>query len=688
MGYTQKYTDLTIKLNQTMKTCITAVCFLLLYFFAPAQDKVPVKFGKVEPADFEIKQPYDTSAAAVVIADVGESYFEGNSKGWFTLMYKHKKRVKIINRNGFDIGDVQITLFSQGTDEERLVDLKAITYNLENGKVVETKLDNSSVFKEKVNKNLIIKKFTFPALKEGSIIEMSYTITSDFLFNLQPWDFQGTYPRLWSEYNVKMPEFFNYVFLSQGYQPFYKNERTAGFQSFTIIDNDGTAGGRSDRFDIRANTNEFKWVVKDVPPLKEESFTSTLSNHIQRISFQLSEHRKPLTERQIMGNWFTVTDNMLKRQDFGLLLDKNNNWLDDEMKRICGSVTDPLEKAKKIYEYVRDNFTCTDHNALYMEGEGNLKQIFSKRNGNVAELNLLLAAMLRHEKINADPVILSTRDHGSTNELYPIMAKFNYVIIISTINNSDYLMDASRPELGFNKLAADCYNGHARIIAKDPTAVYFNADSLKEKKITSIIMLPDEKNPSKILGGFTSSLGYYESLSIRQELRKNGQESFFKRVKEAYPVDVLLEKPVVDSMIKKEDPIQLAYDFSFDMPEEDIVYVNPMMGEGIKENYFKAATRFYPVEMPFSMDETYILDFEVPKGYVIDEIPKSTKVAYNEGEGFFEYMISKDDGHVRLRMRIKLNKATFAAEEYEGLRDFFGYIVKKHAEQIVLKKVK
>jgi hypothetical protein len=671
-----------------MKACITAACCLLLYFFAPAQDKVPVKFGKVEPADFEIKQAYDTGAAAVVIADVGESYFEGNSKGWFTLVFKHKKRVKIINRNGFDIGDVQISLYSQGTDEERLQDLKAITYNLENGKVVETKLDNSSVFKEKINKNISIKKFTFPALKEGSIIELSYTIASDFLFNLQPWEFQGSYPRLWSEYNVRMPEFFNYVFLSQGYRPFHIKKQEPGYQSFTIIESGSTAGGSSDRFDIRANTNEFKWVIKDVPALKEESFTSTLRNHIQRISFQLSEYRKPLAERQVMGNWFTVSENMMKRQDFGGLLDKNNNWLDDELKRICGSEANPVEKAKKIYAYVRDNFTCTDHSAVYMEGEGNLKQVFSKKNGNVAEINLLLAAMLRHESINADPIILSTRDHGTTNELYPLMEKFNYVVIISTINNSDYVMDASRPELGFNKLASDCYNGHARIIAKDPTAVYFIADSLKEKKVTSVIMLSDEKNPSKILGGFTSSLGYYESLNVRSQLRENGQEAFFKKIKEAYTLDVTLDKPAVDSMTKKEDPIQLAYDFSFEMPDEDIIYINPMMGEGIKENYFKAAERFYPVEMPFAMDETYIFDFEVPKGYSIDEIPKSAKVAYNDGEGFFEYMTSKDDGHVRLRMRIKLNKATFEAEEYDSLREFFGYIVKKHAEQIVLKKVK
>jgi hypothetical protein len=54
---------------------------------------------------------------------------------------------------------------------------------MENGKVVETKLETkASVFKEKINKNLVIKKFTFPNIKEGSIIEYEYKLTSDFVF--------------------------------------------------------------------------------------------------------------------------------------------------------------------------------------------------------------------------------------------------------------------------------------------------------------------------------------------------------------------------------------------------------------------------------------------------------------------------------------------------------------------------
>jgi uncharacterized protein YfkK (UPF0435 family) len=35
-----------------------------------------------------------------------------------------------------------------------------------------------------------------------------------------------------------------------------------------------------------------------------------------------------------------------------------------------------------------------------------------------------------------------------------------------------------------------------------------------------------------------------------------------------------------------------------------------------------------------------------------------------------------------------MNKANFNSEDYETLRDFYGFIVQKQSEQIVFKKIK
>ena len=90
--------------------------------------------------------------------------------------------------------------------------------------------------------------------------------------------------------------------------------------------------------------------------------------------------------------------------------------------------------------------------------------------------------------------------------------------------------------------------------------------------------------------------------------------------------------------------------------------------------------------MSYPLDEMYILNMEVPAGYVVDELPKSAKVAFNGTDGFYEYIIQKDENNIQLRSRLKLNRAIYRADEYNVLRDFFAFVVKKQAEQVVFKK--
>ena len=62
-----------------------------------------------------------------------------------------------------------------------------------------------------------------------------------------------------------------------------------------------------------------------------------------------------------MGNWISFSEELLKDDDFGADLDRGNSWLDDDLKTITKGATGNLEKARKIYMYVRDNFTCTSN---------------------------------------------------------------------------------------------------------------------------------------------------------------------------------------------------------------------------------------------------------------------------------------------------------------------------------------
>lgn len=660
---------------------------IVFFLFATAttigQDKLKIKFGSVTADDFKTKiYPIDSNASAVIIADIGSTEIEGNSKGSFSLVFKNYRRAHILNKNGYGIGDVEIELYTSGTGEEELENLKAVTYNFENGKVVETKLEvKSAVFKDKINKNLVKKKFTFPNIKEGSIIEYEYRVKSDFIFNLQPWSFQGEYPCLWSEYNVAQPSFYNYISLTQGYLDYHIKTQKSSNNIFQMADI--ASSGSTARSSFTATVVDYRYVMKDVPALKIESYTSTLRNHIARIEFQLKSVGDPFIYRQVMSSWAETAKDLLEDEDFGAQLKKDNGWLNDAMPVATKNATDDINKAKNIYSWVRDNFTCTNYNSKYLSQP--LKNVLKNKNGTVADINLLLTAMLRKAGIPADPVILSTRSHGYTHDIYPLMGRFNYVISRIEIGGKEYFLDASEPGMGFGMLGYKCYNGHARIINAEATAIELNAQSLREIQNTMVFMINDEKG--NMLGSIQQTPGYFESSRIRNLVKDKGKDQLFSEIKKEFGQEVVLTNTRIDSLGKYDEPVGVYYDFELAPEKEDIIYFNPMLGEAIKENPFKSAERLYPVEMPYNSQKNYILQMKVPEGYEVAEMPKQVVMKLNEeGDALFEYRISQSGGNISMRTGLNFKRTYFSAEEYEMLREFFNLIVKKHGEQIVFKK--
>jgi len=266
------------------------------------------------------------------------------------------------------------------------------------------------------------------------------------------------------------------------------------------------------------------------------------------------------------------------------------------------------------------------------------------------------------------------------------LERFNYVICMARYENNNYMLDASRPFLGFNHLPDYCYNGNAKLISKDHSqTIDLSAESLVESKNTSVLIINDDRGfPS---GSLQSTTGYVESYAIREKVTKKSQKDFFKDIQTLYGADMELENESIDSLNKPEFPATVKFDFNMkNFGHESIIYFNPMLGEVIKENPFKSIERKYPVEMPFKMQEVYTLTMDIPEGYVVEEMPKSARIAYNDKEGMFDYLIQKNENAIQLRTSIKLNKANFSPEEYNTLRDFFGQIVKKQNEQIVFKK--
>lgn len=640
------------------------------------------KFGSVSKSDLE-KQVYsiDSNANAVVLAHIGETDIEGTNDASFALRTKIHKVTHILNENGYKEANIEIPLFGKTREVETVTHFKAVTYNLENGKVVQTKLSSSAIVNERVDDEHSLAKFTMPNVKKGSIIEYYYELGSPYISQPDPWYFQSlTTPTLWSELRFEIPQFFNYRFFARGFLPVSISETSRSQKTFRISDMRGAMA--TEHASFQANILANRWVVENAPELKTEPYTRSIRNHIGRMEFQLVSQQDPLSRKSFTRTWLEIAKGMLESPRLGKNLSTGNNWLKDELRQIVGNENDPMEKAKKIFRYVRDDFKTTGQGGLYMSDD--LKSVFKARAGNTAELNVLLTAMLRYVDLDAHPVMLSTASHGYALAMVPMISSMNYIVSAVAINGKIYYLDASQSKIGFGKLPEYCYNGLAIAIDEKAEAIELLSDELEDDATLMYIFVNTEDGYN---GSITKKKGYYTSFNMRNGITEKDQGKMVDELKKSYGDVFELTDFKIDSLNNYETPVNISYKLKMEN-DDDIIYFNPYLGENYSKNPFASADRSYPVEFPFKAKEVIRGSFEVPKGYQIDELPKSIRVLLDdEGQSYFSYQLSASGKMISFLSEFRIAKTTFLPEEYEVLRGFFDYVVKKQSEQIVYKKL-
>ena len=327
-------------------------CSLLFLSLSAAVLGTPppdITFGKVDEATLSMTHyPLDSTAGAVVLGDYGSSRIDYNQAQGLQVIFTRHTRIKILNSSAYDLANVYVNLYKQGNDEEKISQIKGYTYNLENGKVVKTKLNRRDVFEEAYSDHLNRAKFTLPNVKEGAVIEYSYRITSEFLSYLRDWEFQREIPTAWSEYQVTIPEYFHYNQLSRGYHPLVVNERSTSSGSFHFNNKERT-GDRVTQTEMSHSTMDFqqleqRWAAQDVPALTEEPYITTMNDYVTQIVFELSSINIPGQSFQdFSSTWEEVDKELMDHTYFGDLLSSSQS-VRKTAEAVVAGATSPARK--------------------------------------------------------------------------------------------------------------------------------------------------------------------------------------------------------------------------------------------------------------------------------------------------------------------------------------------------------
>jgi hypothetical protein len=487
--------------------------------FAGFGEKLPMRFGKISTSEFRVLPlGSDSAAPAVVLCDFGSIEISNRT------FYTRHIRIKIINEEGLRYASVEIPYQTKNKHDD-FYELKARTMVLDHGKILSYKVLPGQIEDIRVNDRWSKKKFTFPQVKPGVIIEYQYTLASLDFENLDTWYFQREIPTLWSEMRFQVPTPFVYLVTFENNRTLSPEEEQAYTKQLQWLYETNQRRRRYElakrnellyatdesRFKVWAMNNmKKKIIMKNLPGLSAASGEMALNDLYPRVRFNLYESsgNLPRTFKRLL---LTTRDDYETRGEINLMHDPmaipgyihyrlktwsqfNTNLLGQERfgqylhksvagKRIIDSISEgshvEAKKISAVYQFVRNSFQWNGEFSMFAGQD--FKDFIHTKTGSSAEMNLLLTDLLRQAGIKADPLLVRTRELGMPEKMYPVKNQFNHVIVLVEVEGKKILLDATSGSNDLQKLNRIDLGTEGWIVREDNPG-WIEIFSLEEKK--------------------------------------------------------------------------------------------------------------------------------------------------------------------------------------------------------------
>lgn len=662
------------------KILTTLLLFIAMSAMNLSAQEYNFKYGKVTNDEVNMTSyQKDTTASAVTIYKNTDVDYNYGANG-FDIGYRHETKIKILKSEGTEYANVNIPFYNNGksgSSKEIVSGIEAYAYNIENGKVIKTKMNKSYIFEEKINENYKQIKFTIPSVKAGTVIEYKYNLISEFYYSLSDMVIQQSIPVIHGKYEVRIPEYFKFSIETRSTEPI-KTEEGSSNQSFTVKDD----GGHFQN--VTCSCRQLTFTVNDLPALKDEPNVWCPDDFRSQVSFELKGTQYPNSIYKPFTSSWNEIDELLKKEDsFGGAL-KIKNPFKEEMHTIKLSNLSVQDKIRTIYKYLKTKVSWNDKYSLT---ETDIKKSIKNGTGTNADINFILISMLKDAGIEAFPVMMSRRDQGRLPYAYPSLNKLTtFIVGINDTDSTTVYLDGSVKNGDINILPPALMVDRARTFNPKGAGGWVDLTNVGRHSINALIS--GTITPEGVITG-ERNVSYIGEQAA-------GFRAAFKAAKDS---TAFIEKTESEDGISiKECAFKDLNSFSSSVQEklsftkeatsnDDHIYLNPMIFPHLTKNQFTKEERKFPVEFdyPYTFKLTSILT--IPDGYQVEEMPKPIKINMNNEGCTCIYNIKCENNQLLVRYLFYLNRILYTKDEYSALRQLWGTIIDKNNEQIVLKKV-
>lgn len=668
-------------------------CFSILFFQLNAQeDKKGIQLKEYEFKEVSREElraeyyPEDSIAPAAILYEKGDLNFR-YSEGW-QYELEVKRRIKIYNKDGYHHANIEIPYYYPSTNKfrEKIINVKARTYNLRNGKVRDERVRNRDIIDVEFSQKWHKLKFTFPKVEPGSVIEYKYTLVSPHLSRLNEWSFQHEIPTAQSVYKLSIPESFGYSERAKGYHKIHKTEGSHRSQMKMSYEGRGL---RTEHGYTEMLFKDYTYTAVNVAKIKDEPFVNNQNNFMTSIDHELAFVKNMQTNEveYFTKTWEDVAHKFYENEDFGGEL-KENNYYEEDIDKLLAEHTDDQAKLNAIFNYVKNKVKWNKNKRLYCSNR--LKRIYDNGIGNSADINLMLTSMLRYAGFQAQPVLVSTISNGVPNT-YPSRTYYNYVISgVELEKDQTLLLDATTTYAKPGQLPYRCLNWYGRLIRENGTTKQISLNPKKASKINYNLNFNvhlDGSITGKVRKQFTEQIAHF----YRDKFTDVNEEEYIREIENDHDIEISdfqkknvdkIGRSVIESFsFKKQNAIDII---------NDKIYLNPLTFLATSENPFKQnrKERLFPINFTYPRAQLIRVNINIPDGYKIEYMPEKKALALPKKTGLFSYQISKaPSGNLQIIVRQKINRPIFAAEFYQILKQFFTQVVEKETDNVVLTKL-
>ncbi len=649
-----------LKINRYNATFIILLCTIL-----SQNNYAQLKLPAVSVADLnQTHCTFDNSANAALLHQAGSSYFEWNNENAFKQITKVYQRYKIYNSSGMQHANITLYYISENSFES-IDQITAVSYNLVNNKIKKTKLRKTDIYYTKADNNIVKVNIVIPAVKVGTVFELSYVQKRNSTFMLNPWFFQDNIPAYNSTYTIKYPEFLTYNTLIEAPETIAK-KTTTYYESLFI-----------ERVRTDYTATAYEYVLKNVPAYRAEPFSMSEKNLKYKIQFELRKMTLKDDDYVHFENWDEVGHHIEEMQ---------RHLSNIEAPIVSLKLTENLNKSVtrkdtviSIATAIRQNISFNNVQDKYAVA---LSETLKMREANSASLNLLCYNQLRKYNIPVQYMYVYNRSLNKINDSFPSDRLLSSVILTLLINDTIHYIDLTSETAFLSTEVPLCYaNTKALKISKDTAyLVELLEQGFGTQMHTAVNCTINDD------GCITKSITSFSSGEISRKLNKIERKTTLKSA------DIFNNNfgKVVFQKIKTK---QVQQTLNINCSITDSSNLNQQIVP-LAQNYFHEFSntpftsnqRQSDIIFPSKMIQTVNLNYVLPENYTIANMPKAVKLSTEKGELFFERSISIEDNVVQVSMLFNLNKSLIPVSDYAMVKTFFETMYEKINEVILLQR--